>query len=49
MARMSKQMDEEEKMQRSNFVINNDEIELLIPQVIALHEHLLTLANEVSL
>jgi len=45
-ARMSKQMDEEEKMQRCNFVINNDEKELLIPQVIALHEHLLTLASE---
>ncbi len=47
-ARMSKQMDEEEKMQRSNFVINNDEQQMLVPQVIALHEHLLTLSKDGS-
>ena len=46
MARMSKQMDEDEKMQRCNFVINNDEQQLLIPQVIALHEHLIGLSSE---
>ena len=46
MARMSKQMDEDEKMQRCNFVINNDEQQLLIPQVIALHEHLIGIARE---
>lgn len=45
-ARMSKQMDEEEKMERCNFVINNDENQLLIPQVIALHEHLLDISTQ---
>lgn len=36
--RMSRQMDEETKMKRCDFVIINDETELVIPQVIALHE-----------
>ncbi len=37
-ARMNKQMDEEEKMKRCDYIINNDERVLLIPQVIKLHE-----------
>jgi dephospho-CoA kinase len=41
LARMQKQMNEEEKMSRCDFVIINDEKELLIPQVLALHEKLL--------
>jgi dephospho-CoA kinase len=41
LARMQKQMNEEEKMSRCDFVIVNDERELLIPQVLALHEKLL--------
>jgi dephospho-CoA kinase len=41
LARMQKQMDEDEKISRCNFVIVNDEKELLIPQVTALHEKLL--------
>ncbi len=41
LARMSRQMNEEEKMSRCDFVINNTEEELLIPQVVALHEKLL--------
>ena len=41
LARMGKQMDEEEKMKRCDIVINNDEKELLIPQVVAVHEKLL--------
>jgi dephospho-CoA kinase len=41
LARMQKQMNEEEKMSRCDFVIVNDEKELLIPQVVALHEKLL--------
>ena len=45
LARMSKQMDEEEKMRLCNYVIDNDEQHLLVPQVLALHEHLLDLAN----
>ena len=38
--RMAKQMDEEEKMKRCDYIIYNDEQQLLIPQVIALHERL---------
>jgi len=45
LARMSKQMNEEEKMKRCDFVIYNDETQLLIPQVIALHEKLVLLAG----
>lgn len=41
-ARMDKQMDEEEKMKRCDFIIYNDEKQLLIPQVIELHEKLIT-------
>ena len=47
MARLSKQMDEKEKMELCNFVITNDEQQLLIPQVIALHEQLLKLKTEI--
>ena len=41
LARMQKQMNEEEKMSRCDFIIINNEKELLIPQVVALHEKLL--------
>ena len=41
LARMQKQMNEEEKMGRCDFVVLNDEETLLIPQVIAIHEQLL--------
>lgn len=37
MARISKQMDEKEKLQRCDFVIVNDEKEMVIPQVLELH------------
>lgn len=40
-ARMNKQMPEEEKVKRADFVIYNDEKQLLIPQVMAIHEELL--------
>lgn len=43
MARMNKQMDEEIKMKLCNFIITNNEQQLLIPQVLALHEKLLIL------
>ncbi|RYF81890.1 MAG: dephospho-CoA kinase [Chitinophagaceae bacterium] len=43
-ARMARQMDEEEKMKRCDFIIYNDEKQLLIPQVVALHEELLAAA-----
>jgi dephospho-CoA kinase len=39
--RMSKQMNEDEKMQLCDFVIYNDETQFLIPQVIAIHQQLL--------
>lgn len=39
--RMDKQMNEEEKMKRCDFIIYNDERQLLIPQVVALHERLI--------
>jgi dephospho-CoA kinase len=43
--RMNKQMNEEEKMKRCDFIVVNDERELVIPQVLALHEKLLQLAG----
>jgi dephospho-CoA kinase len=42
MVRIKKQMDQAEKMKLCDFVIENNETELLIPQVIALHEKLIT-------
>jgi dephospho-CoA kinase len=35
--RINKQMDEEEKLERCDYIIVNDEIEMVIPQVMALH------------
>jgi dephospho-CoA kinase len=40
-ARINKQIDDSIKMRLCNFVITNDEQELLIPQVIALHQKLI--------
>ncbi len=40
-ARMEKQMDETKKMNLCNFIIVNDEDQLLIPQVVELHQKLL--------
>lgn len=45
-ARMQKQMNEAEKMKRCNFILSNDEKTLLVPQVIALHQHLLAIAEK---
>jgi dephospho-CoA kinase len=42
-ARINRQMNETEKMNRCDFIIHNDEQTLLIPQVVALHEKLLAL------
>jgi dephospho-CoA kinase len=39
--RMKQQMDEQEKMSRCHFVINNDGIKAILPQVLAIHEELL--------
>jgi dephospho-CoA kinase len=44
-SRMNKQMDEDEKMRLCDYVILNDEFEMLIPQVLALHEKFLKLAS----
>lgn len=44
LARMHKQIDEKIKMRLCDYVIQNDEQQLVIPQVLALHEQLLQLA-----
>ena len=43
--RMQHQMDENKKMEHCDFIINNNDSELLIPQVIALHEKILQNIN----
>lgn len=44
--RMSKQLDEEIKMSKCDFVLINDEKQLLIPQVLKLHEKFIQLSKE---
>ncbi len=44
-ARMQKQMKEDEKMNRCNFILINDEAQLLIPQILEMHEKLLELSE----
>jgi dephospho-CoA kinase len=44
-ARIDKQIDETIKMRLCNFVITNDEQELLIPQVVTLHKKLLQIVS----
>ena len=34
---MAKQLSEEEKMQRADYVLTNDDVQPLLPQVLALH------------
>lgn len=43
LSRMNRQMNEEEKMKRCDFVIFNDEQQLILPQVLNLHERFLTM------
>ena len=43
-SRMAQQMNEEEKMKRCDFIIHNDEKQAVLPQVLSLHQQLLTLA-----
>ena len=45
-ARMDKQIDEEIKLKLCDFVMINDEQDMLIPQVLKLHEYLLGLAKQ---
>jgi dephospho-CoA kinase len=44
--RMSRQMNEEEKMKRCDFILQNNEEELLIPQVITLYKKLVELSKK---
>ena len=44
--RMKRQINEDIKMKLCDFVITNDEVELVTPQVIALHEKFLVLAGK---
>ena len=46
LARMSKQMDEDKKMQLCDFIITNDVLNLIIPQVIKVHQSLLNECNK---
>ena len=46
LSRMKNQMPEEEKMQRCDFIIYNDEQEAVLPQVIALHDRLMEIRNK---
>ncbi len=43
--RMNRQLDEDTKMKSCDFIINNDEQQLVIPQVLAIHKKLLLLAK----
>ena len=45
-ARINKQMDENSKMQLCDFVIINDEEQLLIPQVVEVHKKITALTNK---
>lgn len=45
MARLHKQMNEADKMKKCDFLLFNDEQQLLVPQVIKLHEQLLQLSS----
>ena len=44
--RMEQQFDEEVKMSKCNFVLINDELQLLIPQVLELHKKLIGLSKQ---
>ena len=43
---MDQQLDEEQKMRKCDFVLINDEQQLLIPQVLELHEKLIGLSKQ---
>jgi dephospho-CoA kinase len=42
---IDKQMPEEEKLQRADFILYNDESQLLVPQILILHEQFLAMAK----
>jgi len=45
-SRMDRQIDEEIKMRLCDFIIKNDEQEMMLPQVLALHEKLIELSQK---
>jgi dephospho-CoA kinase len=45
-ARIDKQMDDTIKMKLCDFILKNDEQQMLLPQVLALHEKLLSLSHQ---
>lgn len=47
--RMANQIDEQLKMKLCDFVLHNNEQQLLLPQITALHEKLITLSKEAAL
>lgn len=49
LARMNKQIDEEIKMRLCDYIIENNEQELVIPQVLQLHNQFLHLAHKSEL
>jgi dephospho-CoA kinase len=46
LARMSRQVSDSIKMRLCDFVITNDEQEMILPQIFKLHDHLLTKSKE---
>jgi dephospho-CoA kinase len=46
LAIIKNQMPEEEKLKRADFTIHNDETTLLIPQVVSLHRHFISMSSE---
>ena len=47
--RMANQIDDQLKMKLCNFVLYNNDQQLLLPQIVALHEKLVTLSKEATL
>ena len=45
LSRMNRQLNESIRMKLCDFIINNDEQQMLLPQVLALHEKLLSIAK----
>jgi dephospho-CoA kinase len=48
LSRMSKQLSDEEKAKLADFIITNDEVHLLIPQIIKLHQHFIKIGEHLD-
>lgn len=48
MERMRNQMDDEERIRKSDFVINNSENDMIIPSILKIHNEILTFINTKS-